>query len=176
VSLAVVIMGVSGSGKSTLGRALADALNCQFVEGDTLHPPANLARMAAGIPLDDAARLPFLEAVADAIVASRPHGVVVACSALKRDYRERIRARAGDVTFVLPRVGRDVLAARLARRKGHFMPASLLASQLDTLEAPAPDEAAIFVDGNATVEAQVSDVLATLTARHGCSAPRDTRT
>jgi carbohydrate kinase (thermoresistant glucokinase family) len=166
-------MGVSGSGKSTLGRALAKALDWQFIEGDTLHPPANIARMAAGIPLDDEARLPFLDRVADAIATGRAHGVVAACSALKRAYRERILARAGDVTFVLPLVGRELLTERLAQRTDHFMPASLLTSQLDTLEAPTPEEKAIFVDGAATIDAQVSDVLRQLEARHEDSAARE---
>src|SRR5687768_17021020 len=125
---ALVVMGVSASGKTTLGEALAAALAWRFVEGDALHPPENIARMAAGIALDDEARRPFLEAVADLIAAERRHGVVVTCSALKHSYRDLIRARAGDVTFVLPLVPRDVLAARLARRLGHFMPASLLDS------------------------------------------------
>jgi gluconokinase len=162
---ALVVMGVSASGKTTLGEALAAALNWRFVEGDTLHPPDNIARMSAGIPLDDEARRPFLAAVAGLIAAERQHGVVVTCSALKRSYRDLIRARGGDVTFVLPLVPRTVLATRLARRRGHFMPASLLESQLATLELPGPDEDAIVVDGTAATELQIEQVLGELKRR-----------
>jgi len=155
-------MGVSGCGKSTLGRDLAAVLGVPFVEGDALHPPANVAKMRAGIPLDDADRRPFLERVADAI-AAEPAGVVVSCSALKRAYRDLIRTRAGrDVTFVWPHMDRAALAARLAARRDHYMPASLLDSQLAALEPPAADEAAIAVDGAAPTPAQVALVLAAL--------------
>src|SRR5262249_31399900 len=138
--------GVSGCGKSTLGRELAPALGVAFIEGDTLHPAANIAKMQAGVPLNDRDRQPFLENVADAIVASRG-GVVVSCSALKRSYRDLIRAQAGSVTFVWQKVERAELAARLKRRRGHYMPASLLDSQLAALEPPGEDERAIVVDG-----------------------------
>ena len=161
MSRAIVIMGVSGSGKSTLGRELAPALGVAFVEGDTLHPEANIAKMRAGIPLDDRDRQPFLENVANAIVAAKG-GVVVSCSALKRSYRDLIRARAGAVTFVWQKVGRAELAARLARRRGHYMPASLLDSQLAALEPPDADEHAIVVDGAAATARQVADVLTAL--------------
>jgi gluconokinase len=162
---ALVVMGVSGAGKTTLGQALAATLGWRFVEGDTLHPPANIERMAAGIALDDAARRPFLENVGDVLAAQRARGVVVTCSALKRAYRDLIRARAGAVTFVLPQVARSVLAERLAQRRGHFMPASLLDSQLATLELPGPDEDAIVVEGTETVERQTQRVLAALAQR-----------
>jgi carbohydrate kinase (thermoresistant glucokinase family) len=163
---ALVVMGVSGSGKSTLGRALAARLGWPFIEGDTLHPPANVAKMAAGKPLDDADRRPFLEAVAQAIVAARSRapaaGVIVSCSALKRSYRDLIRARAGAVTFVWPAMSRMQLAARLALRQDHFMPATLLDSQLADLEPPGADELLIRIDGDASTEAQVAAVLAAL--------------
>ena len=159
---AVVVMGVSGCGKSTLGRALATALGWRFVEGDTLHPPANVAKMAAGVPLDDEDRRPFLTRVAQAITAEQPLGVVVSCSALRRSYRDLIRASTGEVTFVLPLLDRDVLLARLALRHDHFMPASLLESQLAALELPGPEERAIVVDGTDTTAAQVAQVLAAL--------------
>jgi len=162
MSRAFVIMGASGCGKSTLGRALADALGSPFVEGDTLHPAANTARMAAGVPLNDADRRPFLEHVAGVIAARGCAGIVVSCSALKRSYRDLIRAQAGKVTFVLPEVPREVLFSRLARRRNHFMPASLLDSQLATLERPEPSEQAISLDGTATTDAQVAQVLAAL--------------
>jgi gluconokinase len=164
VTRAVVIMGVSGCGKSTLGGALAAALGWRFVEGDTLHPPSNVAKMAAGIPLDDADRRPFLAGVAAALVAGREHGVVVTCSALKRSYRDFLRAAAGDVVFVLPDVSREALAARLAVRENHYMPASLLDSQLATLEPPATDERIVVVDGNAPTAAQLTRVRAALAA------------
>jgi carbohydrate kinase (thermoresistant glucokinase family) len=162
VTRAILIMGVSGCGKSTLGRSLAAALGVPFVEGDTLHPEANVAKMRAGIPLDDADRGPFLERVAAAI-AAEPAGVVVSCSALKRAYRDLVRARAGRrVTFVWPKLERAALAARLAARRDHYMPASLLDSQLATLEPPAADERAIVIDGAAPTPAQVAQLLIAL--------------
>ena len=162
---AIVVMGVSGSGKTTLGQALAARLGLPFIEGDSLHPASNIAKMAAGQPLDDADRLPFLENVANTLTAHRETGSVVSCSALKRSYRDLLRARAGDILFVLPVVDRAALAARLARRSGHFMPASLLDSQLEALEALQPDESGVTVDGDATTDAQLSRVLAALDAR-----------
>ncbi len=159
---AVVVMGVSGSGKSTLGRALADRLGWAFVEGDDQHPPANIAKMAAGIPLDDADRAPFLANVGAAMAAAGDAGVVAACSALKRRYRDAIRQRVGDVAFVLPMLDKAALAARMGHRSGHFMPASLLDSQLAALELPAADEDAILVDGTAAIEAQAAQAIAGL--------------
>jgi gluconokinase len=158
-------MGVSGSGKSTLGRALAETLGWRFVDGDTLHPPENVAKMAAGIPLDDADRRPFLERVAQAVSGNRRSGVVVACSALRRSYRDFIRVRAGDVMFVLPVLDREILAARLAQRPDHFMPASLLESQLGLLELPGADEQSILLDGNEPTPLQVRQALAAMQAR-----------
>lgn len=165
---AVVIMGVSGCGKSTLGPALAGTLGWRFVDGDTLHPPANLAKMAAGMALDDADRRPFLERVAELIAAQRQAGVVVACSALRRSYRDYIRARGGPVMFVLPVLEREALVARLARRQDHFMPPSLLDSQLGLLEFPEPDEQVILVDGNEPTELQVGQAMAALRTRGQC--------
>ncbi len=159
---AVVIMGASGCGKSTLGRELAAALRVPFVEGDTLHSEANVAKMRAGIALDDSDREPFLVSVADALVAAGPRGAVISCSALKRSYRDLIRARAGAVTFVWPRLERAALAERLAQRHDHYMPASLLDSQLATLEPPAGDERAIVVDGAEPTASQVAKTLAAL--------------
>jgi gluconokinase len=155
-------MGVSGAGKSTLGRGLATSLNWPFVEGDTLHPAANIAKMSAGMTLDDADRQPFLQRVAEVCRDGRAAGIVVSCSALKRRYRDLIRSIAGGITFVLPVVNRDVLLERLAHRQNHFMPASLLDSQLDSLELPGPEEAVIIVDGSASTEAQVQRVIARL--------------
>lgn len=162
VTSSLIVMGVSGCGKSTLGRSLAEALGRRFVEGDTLHPPANVAKMASGLPLDDADRWPFLGNVAAAINAASPAPLVITCSALKRSYRDFLRARAGEITFVLPMIDRPALEARLAARHGHFMPASLLDSQLATLEVPGPDERAIRVDGTASTPHQLAEVIARL--------------
>lgn len=165
MTVAIVVMGVSGSGKSTLGPALAETLGWRFVDGDTLHPADNVAKMAAGIPLNDEDRRPFLERVAQAIAGQKRAGVVVACSALRRSYRDFIRARAGNVTFVLPVVDREALAARLAQRSDHFMPPSLLDNQLELLEMPGSDEQAILVDGNGPTQLQVGQAIAGLRAR-----------
>lgn len=145
-------MGVSGSGKSTVGIALATRLGVPFVDGDDLHPPANVAKMASGTPLEDADRWPWL-ALVGAALAEAPAGLVVACSALKRSYRDAIRAVAHDVRFVYLRVDRDELEQRMAHRPGHFMPVALLDSQLATLEEPADDENAIVVRADAGVDA-----------------------
>jgi gluconokinase len=159
---ALVVMGVSGAGKSTLGRALAADLGWVFIEGDELHPAENVAKMSAGIALEDADRWPFLDNVAAAINARASRGVVASCSALKRAYREYLRARCDHLCFVLLRLSREALAERVADRPGHFMPASLLQSQLDILEVPDASECAIIIDGEATTGAQVSAARAAL--------------
>lgn len=158
---AIVVMGVAGCGKSTLGRALAQHLGWSFVEGDQCHPAENVARMTAGIPLDDEARQPFLMNVATALSASR-NGGVASCSALKRDYRDLIRRQVGDILFVLPHLSRADLERRMSQRPGHFMPTSLLDSQLATLEPPDPDERALVLDGNLPVAQQVRQIAAAL--------------
>ncbi|WP_345763993.1 gluconokinase [Diaminobutyricibacter sp. McL0608] len=140
----VVVMGVSGSGKSTVGALLAESLGAPFTDGDDLHPPANVAKMAAGIPLDDDDRWPWLAAVGRTLAAAGPDGLVVACSALKRAYRDAIRAEAPTVRFVELDSSPAVLAARMVR-PGHFMPPSLLASQLATLEPLASDEPGVRI-------------------------------
>ena len=141
--MAVVVMGVSGAGKSVVGERLAAALGAPFREGDTLHPPENVAKMRAGVALTDADRAPWLDAIA-AWLAEHPDGVV-SCSALKRAYRDRLRLAAPDARFVLLDVPEATLADRLAHRPAHFMPAALLDSQLATLERPDADERAIVV-------------------------------
>ncbi len=138
-------MGVSGSGKSTVGAELARRLGVPFVDADSLHPPANIAKMAAGEPLDDDDRYPWLEGVG-AWLADHAGGGVVSCSALKRAYRDRLRAHCPQVDFLHLRGSADVIGRRLAARTGHFMPAALLQSQLDALEPLGADEAGVTVD------------------------------
>jgi gluconokinase len=144
----VVVMGVSGCGKSTVGRLLADALQVHYVEGDDLHPAENVARMAAGTALTDADRHGWLQVVAGQLAnaTSRARGVVVSCSALKRSYRDLLRQAVPDLCFVHLQGTADLLRQRLAARRGHYMPPSLLQSQLDTLEPPAADERALSLD------------------------------
>jgi gluconokinase len=154
-------MGVTGSGKSTLGQALAHALRWPFVEGDSLHPPANIAKMSAGVPLDDADRIPFLDNVAQAI-AVRAGPLVISCSALKRAYRDRLRRADPQLRFVHPVLSRAQLQLRLQQRHDHFMPAALLESQLQDLEPPGPDERCIEVDGGEALDRQVAVTLAAL--------------
>lgn len=153
--LAVIVMGVSGCGKSTLGALLADALACPFLEGDEFHDPRAVAKMRAGQPLVDDDRWPWLDRLGAAIdqTLATQGRVVAACSALKRGYRERLRAAiAGPVSFVLLDAGSDELQRRLGQRAGHYMPASLLASQLATLERPDADEAVMTLDAAAPPE------------------------
>ena len=144
----VVVMGVSGCGKSTVGQLLARQLKAEFLEGDDLHPPRNIERMASGIPLTDADRRDWLLEIAQQIADARAghHGLVVSCSALKRSYRDMLRTAAGKLAFVYLHASREELQARLAARPGHFMPGSLLDSQLQTLEPPQADERAIQFD------------------------------
>jgi gluconokinase len=135
----IVVMGVSGSGKTTTGRALAAALDWSFADADDLHPPANLAKMAAGTPLTDADRAPWLDAVreriATALATDAP--AIIACSALKQAYRDHLFVNRQRMRLIYLRGSRELLAARLAARAGHFMPAALLDSQLAALEEPA---------------------------------------
>ena len=156
----VVVMGVSGSGKSTTGAALARDLGWPFIEGDDLHPPENVAKMAAGVPLTDDDRWPWLDRiVAELRARSRQSAdIVLACSALKQSYRDRL-APAGDVRFVHLHGDRETIAARLAVRHHRYMPASLLDSQFATLEPPGD---AIVVDIRDDVETQVRKIVAAL--------------
>jgi gluconokinase len=149
----IVVMGVSGSGKSTVGAALAARLGVEFEDGDDLHPQANIAKMSAGIPLTDDDRWPWLDAVGDWL-ASRPAGVV-ACSALRRVYRDRIRARVPSAYVVHLAGDRETIAARQAARRGHFMPPALEASQFATLEPLEADEAGVTLDVALSVDALV---------------------
>jgi carbohydrate kinase (thermoresistant glucokinase family) len=159
-----VVMGVSGSGKTTVGRALAQRLGWRFLEGDELHPPENVAKMHSGQPLDDVDRAPWLAAIAARIDEWRRDAVAgaVSCSALKRQYRNVLIGDRKEVRLVYLEGSRSLLAERLAARRGHFMPASLLDSQLATLEPPSPDERAITISIDAPVETLVDRIVAAL--------------
>lgn len=139
--ITIVVMGVSGSGKTTIGTGIADALGLAFVDGDSLHSPASVARMAAGQALRDADRWPWLDRIGARLAdAAAAPGLVIACSALKRIYRDRIRTAAPGVRFVFLDGPAGLIASRMTGRPGHFMPPGLLASQLETLEPPGADE------------------------------------
>lgn len=153
-SPSLVVMGVSGSGKSTVGAALAQRLGVPFVDADDLHPPANIAKMSAGRPLDDADRGSWLETIGEWLAAHRDGGVV-SCSALKRSYRDQLRHHVAGVEFLHLAGTREVIARRQASRPGHFMPASLLESQFATLEPLEPDERGVVIDVDQSVDAIV---------------------
>ncbi|ORW92999.1 gluconate kinase [Mycobacterium sp. IEC1808] len=155
----VVVMGVSGSGKSTVGAALARRLGVPFIDADTLHPPANIAKMTAGEPLDDDDRRPWLERVGKWLAGHRD-GAVASCSALKRKYRDQLRAHCPEVEFLHLAGSPELIGGRLAARSGHFMPAALLRSQFDALEPLGPDEPGKTVDASQQVEAIVDDFVA----------------
>ncbi|MDY7529723.1 MULTISPECIES: gluconokinase [Cryobacterium] len=154
----VVVMGVCGAGKSTVGEQLSRAIGESFIDSDVLHPAANIAKMAAGRPLDDADRMPWLSLVGGALSAARAdgQGLVIACSALKRSYRDAIRAEAPGTYFVHLSGTPELLAARLRDRGGHFMPPELLESQLRTLEPLCDTEEGTVVD----IAAGVSEIVA----------------
>jgi carbohydrate kinase (thermoresistant glucokinase family) len=157
---AIVVMGVSGCGKSTIAMALAEALGREYVDADDLHSAAAVAKMAAGTPLTDDDRVPWLERVGARIAAGEDSGwrTVVACSALRRRYREAIRERACTPVFFVHLGGTsELLAERMESRAGHYMPPSLLASQLATLESLEPDEAGVVID----IDAASADIAAT---------------
>jgi len=156
---AVVIAGVSGSGKSTVGAALATRLGLEFVDGDDLHPVANVAKMASGRALDDDDRAPWLDAVGARLAEG---GVVIACSALRRRYRDRLRALAPGIRILLLDVPVDELDRRMRSRPGHFMPPALLASQLAALEPPEPVEPVDRLDGGDDVERLVDTAVGIL--------------
>lgn len=161
-------MGPSGSGKSVVGAALADDLAARFpglgfVDSDDLHPAANVEKMRAGVPLDDDDREPWLRLVGEAL-ADAPDGLVIACSALRRAYRDLIRSACHDAVFVELVVPADALADRMGSRRGHFMPPALLASQLEALEPLGADEPGVRVQNVRPVDEVVSRAIAALAA------------
>jgi gluconokinase len=159
-------MGVAGSGKSVIGAALAHALGVEFVEGDQYHSAESVERMSRGVPLTDADRAQWLRSLAARIREARDAGtgLVMSCSALKRSYRDILRAEANDMRFVFLKGERTLIAERLARRRGHFMPPSLLDSQLATLEEPSPDENAWVCDIRKSPEELVAAFLSDASA------------
>jgi carbohydrate kinase (thermoresistant glucokinase family) len=167
--LVVVVMGVSGSGKTTVGAMLAGRLRWAFAEGDEFHSAANVAKMRSGVPLTDDDRWPWLAAIAGRIDDWRREGRsgVVACSALKRRYREILAGGRPDVRFVYLRGSRELIGDRMAARQGHFMPSALLDSQFAALEEPGPAERPIVVAVGQPPEAIVDEIVATLAAQHG---------
>jgi len=144
----IVVMGVSGSGKTTIGTQLAERLALRYAEADSFHPAANVAKMSAGIPLDDADRAPWLDAIAEWIKDSCGTGGVISCSALRHRYRQRLRAACDDIWFLHLAVDKAVIAQRVAQRQGHYMPASLVDSQFAALEPLRPDEPGATVPAN----------------------------
>jgi carbohydrate kinase (thermoresistant glucokinase family) len=160
-------MGVSGSGKTTVAQALATRLGWPVLEGDEFHPPANVAKMRAGMPLDDADRWPWLEAIAAAIdrTLAQNHSAIVTCSALKRAYRKVLIGDRINVVLVYLRGTHDLIHGRMTRRTGHFMPPSLLPSQLATLEEPGPDEHPIVVDVDPPAEVIAQNIVTAMKER-----------
>ena len=157
----LVLMGVSGCGKTTVARIVAERLRWAFEEGDALHPPANVAKMQAGHPLDDDDRAPWLAKVADWVDARLDAGAcgVITCSALKHTYRDLIDRRGSGIEFVYLHGSRELIASRLAGRQGHFMPASLLDTQFATLEEPGADEPVLRVEIGAAPDVIAADIV-----------------
>jgi gluconokinase len=160
----IVVMGVSGSGKSTVGAALAQRLRVPFADADDFHPPANIAKMSAGHALDDDDRYPWLEAIGEWL-AEHSAGGVMSCSALKRKYRDQLRRHCPDVEFVHLLGTPEVIGKRQASRPGHFMPASLLASQFTTLEPLEADEHGTAIDVDQNIDSIVDNYVLLSTTR-----------
>ncbi|MGK5529044.1 gluconokinase [Streptomyces sp. URMC 129] len=165
----VVVMGVTGTGKTTIGIRLADALGVPYAEGDDFHAPASIAKMTAGVPLDDADRWPWLDTIGRWAAERAADGGVVSCSALKRVYRDRLRAAAPELFFVHLTADRELIHRRMVERKGHYMPPSLLDSQLAALEPLGADESGAAVDVSGPPEATAGLALA---AVRGARDPR----
>jgi gluconokinase len=155
----IVVMGVSGSGKSTVSAALAQRLRVPFADADDFHPPANIAKMASGQALNDDDRYPWLDAIGQWLT-EHPDGGVMSCSALKRKYRDQLRRHCADVDFLYLSGSPEVIGRRQASRPGHFMPASLLASQFSTLEPLEPDERGVTVDVDQNIDSVIDSYVA----------------
>ncbi|MFJ9033340.1 gluconokinase [Streptomyces sp. NPDC102274] len=158
----IVVMGVAGTGKTTVGPLLATALGVPYAEGDDFHPPENIAKMSAGIPLDDADRWPWLDAIGAWAHGRAGLGGVVSSSALKRAYRDRLRSAAPGAVFVHLTGDRSLIEHRMSERKGHFMPTALLDSQFAALEELGADEAGVAVDVSGTPEEIAERAVAAL--------------
>jgi gluconokinase len=158
----VVLMGVAGTGKTTIGLLLAEALGVPYAEGDDFHPPANIAKMSAGTPLQDADRWPWLDAIGQWAHGRAGRGGVVSSSALKRVYRDRLRAEAPGAVFVHLTGDRELIERRMAERQGHFMPTALLDSQFATLQPLGDDEFGVSVDVSGTPEEITERAVAAL--------------
>lgn len=156
----IVVMGVSGSGKTTVAEALRNALGMPFAEADDFHPPENIAKMSAQIPLTDEDRWPWLRLLRDWMSDHEDTGSIITCSALRRPYRDVLRGAAGGTIFLHITTEHGILSDRLGSREGHFMPPALLASQLSTLEALEPDEPGVVLPNDTTVEALIAASLA----------------
>ena len=158
---ALIVMGVSGSGKTTIGKKLAVRMSWRYEDADTFHPPSNVAKMSAGTPLTDEDRWPWLKAIAAEIdrVCAAGGRVVIGCSALRRVYRDLLLHGRNDIRLVYLKGTQALIADRLGRRKGHFMPPGLLTSQFQTLEPPADDEHALTVSIDGPVKSIVDDIL-----------------
>ncbi|WP_336245085.1 gluconokinase, GntK/IdnK-type [Paeniglutamicibacter quisquiliarum] len=161
----VIVMGVSGCGKSTVGELLGAELGAGFLDGDSLHPQSNIDKMAAGHPLDDADREPWLREVGERLGSAEPGSMVIACSALKRSYRDLIRSEAPGTVFIHLHGTVELLTERMSARPGHFMPVGLLESQLATLEPLESDEAGVVLDIAATPAQLAQEAAAWLDAR-----------
>ncbi|MEJ5086928.1 gluconokinase [Brucella pseudogrignonensis] len=159
MNLHIIVMGVSGSGKSTVGEKLAEALNLPFLEGDSLHPKSNVDKMASGIPLQDEDRWPWLDKIGERM-ATAEQGLIVSCSSLKKSYRERLRAAVGgQLAFVFLDGSFEVLHEHMGHRTGHFMPVTMLESQLATLESPVGEPLVFRADVVDPIEKIVAESL-----------------
>lgn len=174
---ALIVMGVSGSGKSTVAEALGERLGWRFEDGDSFHPASNVEKMRAGHPLTDGDRWPWLNAIADEIarVCNKGGHVIIACSALKHAYRDVLLRGRDDVRFVFLKGTQELIADRLAHRKGHFMPPGLLTSQFSTLEPPEASEHVITASIDETVEAIVDGIVRQLKFDGGTTKAKETK-
>ena len=165
MSSPIVVMGVSGSGKSTVGAALAQRLRVPFADADDFHPPENIAKMTGGHPLDDDDRHPWLESIGEWLALHRDGGVM-SCSALKRKYRDQLRRHCAAVEFLHLAGSVETIGRRQASRPGHFMPATLLASQFETLEPLEPDENGVAIDIDQSIDSIIESYV-NATDSHG---------